>query len=63
MESHVQPFRRFSRGIYRTSFGNSAFVSGPNTKSAYDLDAGERIPISEVTTQWLREAEPHDVHK
>lgn len=48
------------RGIYETSYGNAAYVSGPKAKSAFDLDMGERIPISEVTPKLLRKAEDAD---
>jgi len=48
------------RGIYETTCGNAAYVSGPSAKTAYDLDMGERVPISEVTTKFLRKAEKED---
>jgi len=48
------------RGIYETTYGNAAYVSGPKAKTAYDLDMAERIPISEVTSKFLRKAEPTD---
>ncbi len=49
------------RGIYETSYGNAAYVSGPSAKSAYDLDMAERIPISEVREdRFIRKAEPSD---
>ena len=48
------------KGIYETSYGNAAYVSGPKAKTAYDLDMGERIPIEEVTTKFLRKAEVQD---
>jgi len=48
------------RGIYENDLRNAAYVSGPKAKSAYDLDMGERIPISEVTEKFLRKAEPQD---
>lgn len=48
------------RGIYYTTYGNAAYVSGPKAKTAYDLDMAERIPISEVTDRWIRKAEPGD---
>lgn len=48
------------KGIYETSYGNAAYVSGPNAKSAYDLGRAERIPLSEVTSKFLRPAEPGD---
>ena len=52
--------RRLKRGVYETTYGNAAYVSGPSAKTAYDLDMGERIPISEVTDKWLRKAEAQD---
>lgn len=51
---------KLKRGIYETEYGNAAYVSGPNAKSAYDLDMAERIPITMVTSKWLRKAEPGD---
>lgn len=48
------------KGIYRTTYGNAAYVSGPCAKYAFDLDTGERIPVSEVTTEFIRKAEPTD---
>ena len=48
------------RGIYETSYGNAAYVSGPKAKTAWDLDMQERIPIAEVTGIFLRKAEPQD---
>ena len=48
------------RGIYETEYGNAAYVSGPKAKSAYDLDMGERIPMSQVTDKWIRKAEDGD---
>jgi hypothetical protein len=48
------------RGIYETTYGNAAYVSGPKAKTAWDLDSAERIPISEVTNKFLRKAEPTD---
>lgn len=48
------------RGIYETIYGNTAYVSGPKAKTAFDLDMGERIPISEVTQMFVRKAEPTD---
>lgn len=49
------------RGIYETTYGNAAYVSGPKAKTAYDLDMAERIPISGVTTKFIRKAEPTDI--
>lgn len=48
------------KGIYRTEYGNAAYVSGPKAKSAWDLDMGERIPMCMVTSKFLRKAEPGD---
>jgi hypothetical protein len=48
------------RGIYETNYGNAAYVSGPSAKTAYDLDMGVRIPLSMVTTKFIRKAEPQD---
>lgn len=49
------------KGIYETSYGNAALVSGPRAKTAYDLDMGERIPICEVNlNKFLRKVEPSD---
>ncbi len=49
------------KGIYETSYGNAAYVSGPKAKTAYDLDMAERIPISEVVeSKFIRKAEPSD---
>lgn len=48
------------KGIYETTYGNAAYVNGPKAKTAFDLDCAEVIPVSEVTTKFLREAEPTD---
>lgn len=48
------------RGIYETIWGNACYVAGPQATYAYDIDAGEKIPMSCVTTKWLRKAEPSD---
>lgn len=48
------------KGIYETTYGNAAYVSGPKAKTAFDLDSASRIPICEVTIKWLRKAEPTD---
>lgn len=48
------------KGIYETTYGNAAYVSGPSAKTAWDLDSAERIPISEVTPKFLRKAEHYD---
>lgn len=55
--------RRFSKGIYATSYGNAAYVSGPLSKTAVDLDLNERIPLAEVTSQRLRDVSPEDAIK
>ena len=51
---------QFKKGIYETEYGNAALVSGPKAKTAWDLDSAERIPISMVTSKWIRKAEPTD---
>ena len=48
------------KGVYETFYGNAAYVSGPKTKTAFDLDMQEYIPISEVTDKLIRPAEPTD---
>ena len=48
------------RGIYKTEYGNAAYVSGPKARTAWDIDMGERVPIEMVTSEWIREAEPQD---
>jgi hypothetical protein len=48
------------KGIYETIYGNAAYVRGPKAKTAWDLDMGEKIPMSVVTTKFLRAAEPSD---
>jgi hypothetical protein len=40
------PVRR--RGIYLTEYGNTCYVNGPYAKTAWDIDAAERIPIEMV---------------
>ena len=40
---------RLKRGIYATSYGNTAYVEGPQAKTAFDLQLRERIPLAEVT--------------
>ena len=51
------------KGIYETTYGNAAYVSGPKAKTAWDLDMADRIPISEVTEKFLRKADPEDTPK
>ena len=49
------------RGIYETWYGNAAYVSGPSARTAYDLDSGEKISISQVDEKkFIRKAEPED---
>lgn len=48
------------KGIYLTTYGNAAYVSGPSAKTAWDLDMADRVPMSEVTPKFLRKAEPGD---
>lgn len=50
-----------NRGIYRTLDGNAAYVSGPCAKTAFDIDMGERIPISYVSQEFIRKVDPEDV--
>ena len=33
--------RKLRRGIYATTYGNAAYVSGPSAKSAFDLDMAD----------------------
>ena len=51
---------KLKRGIYQTEYGNAAYVSGPSAKTAYDLDMAECIPMSMVTSRFIRNAEPTD---
>lgn len=60
MSKLVQGRVGLKRGIYETTYGNAAYVSGPKAKTAWDLDMAERISISEVTAKWIRRAEPSD---
>lgn len=46
--------QRWLPAIYETTYGNAAMVNKPDAKSAFDLDLGVRIPISEVTRKYLR---------
>ena len=39
---------KFRRGFYETEYGNAAFVGNKKSKTAYDVDMGERIPITLV---------------
>ena len=48
------------RGIYETTYGNAAYVSGPRAQTAWDLDSAEYIPISVVSDRWIRAAEVSD---
>jgi hypothetical protein len=48
------------KGIYETIYGNAAYVSGPNAKSAWDLDMAERVPLNVITDKFLRPATEHD---
>lgn len=50
----------FKRGIYETAWGNAAYVGGKTAKSAWDIDAGERIPIEFVSHTRLRDADPDE---
>ena len=44
------------RGIYETEYGNAAYVDGPDTATAFDLDMGQKIPIEMVTGKFIRQA-------
>ena len=49
------------KGIYRTLDGNAAYVSGPYAHTAFDMDMGERIPISEVDSRkYIRASDEGD---
>ena len=49
------------RGIYETDYGNAAYVSGSKATQAYDLDAGEWIPIGIITGKFIRPVESEDI--
>lgn len=49
------------RGIYQTTYGNSAYVSGPSAQYAFDLDMRERIPMDLVSDKMQRKATAEDV--
>jgi len=54
----------FKRGIYETFYGNAAYVSSPTVKTAFDLDAGERIPLEEVdSSKFLRPVQQSDIRQ
>lgn len=49
------------KGLYNTWYGNTALVSGPKAKRAWDLDMAEWVPISEVNpNDFLREVKTGD---
>ena len=46
------------RGIYETEYGNAAYVSGrAGSRTAFDLDMRQVIPLEMVTEKFLREAD------
>lgn len=47
---------KLRRGLYDTEYGNTAYVSGPAAKTAKDLDAGERIPVTMIMPNTWRPA-------
>jgi len=47
-------------GVYETEDGNAAGVRSWSSKTAYDLDMGERIPIDMVTDKFIRDLESED---
>lgn len=52
---------KLKRGIYETTYGNAAYVSGPRAETAFDLDMAERIPLDMVDPdKWVRAAEEDD---
>ena len=57
MDTPTTVSRSLRRGIYLTTYGNAAYVSGPSAKTAFDLDMGKRIPLSEVTDTFVRKVE------
>ena len=49
------------KGIYETEYGNVAYVAGPKTKRAWDLDMGEYVPIENVLAhKFICKAQPQD---
>lgn len=56
MDNNPGNFKYVGRGMYQTIYGNTAFVSSPNAKTAYDIDSGTRIPIETVTDKFIRYA-------
>lgn len=51
---------KLKRGVYETEYGNSAYVSGPNARTAWDLDARTRVPIEMIDESTWREANDGD---
>jgi hypothetical protein len=47
-------------GVYQTEYGNAAAVFNRTALKAWDLDAGEWIPMELVTREYLRPIEPGD---
>jgi hypothetical protein len=64
--SHVEitnMANNLKRGIYETDSGNAAYVPSSKSCKAFDLDMGEWIPISLVTTKFLRRVEDEDIEQ
>ena len=49
------------RGLYDTEYGNTAYVSGPNAKTAKDLDMNERVPIECIVRETWHKAPVREV--
>ncbi len=47
-------------GVYETDYGNAAVVKSWRSKTAYDLDMAERIPIKMVTGKFIRKLDSFD---
>lgn len=57
----MEVMMRLKRGIYYTVYGNTCWVSGPNAKTAWDLDSAERIPVEMVDgTKFVRSCSKPD---
>ena len=48
-------------GIYETIYGNAAIVKNWDSKTAFDIDMRERVPIEIVTNKYIRKIESYDV--
>jgi hypothetical protein len=50
-------------GVYETDYGNAAVVKNWSSKTAWDLDMAERIPIDMVTTKFIRDLDESDLNR